>query len=268
MKAGLFFAIWIGAGTLASANDSLDHLLPSALADMPAYQAILVFRLGKVPFDCGRTIFVPHEGPEYCISVHSSAHKFYVTYFVAEETIYSATDFGRHISNAPRTHRVDVELPADTAEKLKRIWLAMLTGSHEPRPTPPPERRVIPLHSSFAEFTIQRPQGAMPVGYLNLSLKAPGPLTGDLAAVAKLLVDVCKASSAARPNILSQINSKSAAFLDVLKAEQMHKTARSLRLPTGLEESERSAAGGESGSHLSILYSEVAGQSAGDGAPN
>jgi hypothetical protein len=233
---------------------AFDHLEPTYLRKYPEYREVLLSKLGVTPFDCGRSIILPFSDTEASQSVYSKSINgrriYYVTRISSERNLWDLTDGGRYPKRAGsvRTHRIDAELPEQTAKLLKQVWLAMLQGSQEPRSTPPrtppkrgaaakTEERFVLIDPSFLEFSIERPQGQPLVGVLNLSAGYAGkerttaPVLpradrfdqgfGDrlrmLVEVSEAVYEYCKAEPGKRFAIAKLIDQKVIRLLEVLK---------------------------------------------------
>lgn len=255
MKRSLFSAtlIIIAAhlfGARVIAAPSFDHLEPTHLGGYPKYRKLLIAKLGVTPFDYGRSILLPFGEPEASQSIYSKSTKDRRTYFVtrvsSERDLWDLTEGGRYPERAAsvRIDRIDIEIPARTAELLRQVWLGMLDGPQKPRPTPSPsppkrgaaaksEERFVLMDPSFLEFSISRSDNAPLVGVLNVSAGYGGTKKttlprvrhdtsgfGDrvrmLAELSESVYQYCIARPGDRPLIANQIEQKASQLLEML----------------------------------------------------
>ena len=228
---------------LLSAVLEFDHLEPEPayLSEHPNYRKVLISKLGVTPFDCGRLLALPFPGGEASQSVYSKSSNgrrvYYVTRISSEKNLWDLTDGGRHpeMARSVKTQRIDAEIPQNTAELLRQVWLGMLEGSQKPRPTPPPNHAIL-VDASFFEFSIQRTDRPPLVGVLNISAGYAGkerttapalpradrnvPGYGDrlrlLVEVSEAVYQYCVAEPAERSAIAKKIDHKVTRLLEML----------------------------------------------------
>jgi hypothetical protein len=221
MNARTFLSLVLSVvSTLPSVTD---HLLPSDRGEHLAYYQLLEQLLGTSKFDCGRAIVMPSFEPEYSISLYKTADaavsSYYVTYFTAETNLWQRTNGGRDSQKAAslKARRIDVAIPETSALILREVWERMLTGSHRPRPTPPPKSRIISFDGTSVEYSLPSKRESILAGELNVSIRPPGKKTTEFVLLTKLLVDYCRASPSRRANFADRIDQKAIALLASLK---------------------------------------------------
>lgn len=203
----------------SSANDCLHQV---DLAEFPKYRTLSMAKLGPTPFNYARMMVEPAFAPEYSVSVYSQSLrpdrvKYVVTYIVADQNLWQATDIARQPQRAKgvKTHRTDCEISKQTAEKVKQAWIAMLSGDQHPKPMRE-EDVGRTTDATVAEFSIQLSHGETLYGEVALEL-VEGRKTRGLLEVANALIEYCKAIPADRPAIASQIDRKVGRLLELLK---------------------------------------------------
>lgn len=190
-----------------------DHLDPVHLEWNQNYRKLALSKLCVTRFDCGRTFTLPAFTPESCVSVYSAANKgprkYFVTYSEPEDSLWQRTDGGNRPRSAHglKVQRIDADIPAETAEVLKKVWDRML-GDVRPEngSSSPSGWRMISVDGTDVEFSIERPNTRPFYGTLNVSLPPPGKKTKQLISLSNALIDYCKATPQKRPAIAERID--------------------------------------------------------------
>lgn len=213
----------IGASSTGWPESSdVDHLQPIDLNRFAQYREVLKSKLCLTPADYGRAIARPSFTPEETVSVYSSGHarqaRFQLTYLIAADNLWQRTDAGHYPERARsvRVHRIDAEIPQRTAELVSEVWLRMLSGSQQPRQTPPPQRQTISVEGTIDEFWLEREDGRALFGEIDTSIPPAGPKTKALLNLSRTLVDYCKAEPVKRPAFAAKINMQATELLSRL----------------------------------------------------
>lgn len=188
-----------GNATL-NASSANDRLFQVDLAQFPKYRTLSMAKLSPTPFNYARMMVEPAFAPEYSVSVYSQPLRpdrvrYVVTYIVADQNLWQATDIARQPQRAKsvKTRRTDCEISKHTAEKVKQAWIAMLSGDQHPKPMRK-EDVGRTTDATIAEFSIQLSQGETPYGKVALEL-VEGRKTRGLLEVANALIEYCKATT-------------------------------------------------------------------------
>ena len=199
---------------------SADRLFQVELTEFPRSRAILLSKLGPTQFDCGRVIFKPAFAREYSVSVYStrSGDRYLATYIKAEHSLNELFEPGRDPKEAQavKTRRSDCEIPKQTAEKVRKVWIGMLSGNQRPRPMGE-EDAARATDATVAEFSIQLSHAEILYGETldaDLLLRERTRMLVDLA---KALADYCKGKPSDRPAIATKIDQKATRLLEMLK---------------------------------------------------
>ena len=203
----------------SSVNDCLYQL---DLAEFPKYRTVSMAKLNPTPFNYARMMVEPAFAPEYSVSVYSQSIrpnrvKCVVTYIIADQNLWQATDIARQPQRAKgvKTRRIDCEIPKQTAENVNQAWIGMLSGDQHPRPMRP-EDAARTTDATIAEFSVQLPRGETLYGEMRVELPE-GRKTKALLEVANGLIDYCKAKPANHTAIARQIDRKAKGLLQMLR---------------------------------------------------
>jgi hypothetical protein len=203
-------------------DDGKDHLSLVNLHEGSRYRAIWNSKLNVTPFNCGRVTVRPYSEPEFSVSVYScdagNGRRVYAaSYVTADDNLYQRTDGGHYPEKAAsiKTHCADADIPQETAELLRRVWLRMLKDAHGQVPPPMKEWEIMPGDDTTdVEFSLQRDGAISPLpGQVNLWLKTQRPKTKAFLNLAKMVVDYAKAKPPDRPRMLHTINRNAADLL-------------------------------------------------------
>jgi hypothetical protein len=225
MKMWLVAALIVTAGTSSAepfVRSELDHLAPVNVEEHPSYRKLLRSKLCLTPFNCGRAILLPPFDPESSTSIYSVSNNGQVSYYVTEisvtANIWQRTDAVRYPERAKevKVQRLDAQLPAQTAELIKRVYLRMLEGPHGPKRLPSSPRTIV-LDATHADFSLERPNTTPLYGDLDFSLSFPGRKTKQLVDIWNRLYDYCKASADKRRSIASEIDQRAKRLLQDLR---------------------------------------------------
>jgi len=206
---------------LRAASDN-DQLYQVNLAEFPKYRALSLGKLGPTPFNCGRVIVQPAFAPEYSVSVYSRSlaqggMKYFVTYIAPDQSLWETSDAGRNPQNAENANvrRIDCEIPKEIAEKVKQVWLGMLTGNQSPTPMRA-EDAARATDATIAEFSIEVPPAETLYGEIPAEVPK-GPKTKTLVGLANALTEYCKAKPMDRSAIAGRVDREATRLLEMIK---------------------------------------------------
>jgi hypothetical protein len=163
----------------------------------------------------------PASAPEYSVSVYSETPrdngKYFATYLIADRSLWQASDVGRRPQEVDeaKTRRIDAQIPKQVAEKLRQVWMGMLSGRHRPRPMRE-EDAARTTDATVAEFSIQVSDNQVLYGEVDADFP-PGSKTRSLLDIANDLIAYCKAEPTDRPAIASKIGQEADRLLAKLK---------------------------------------------------
>jgi hypothetical protein len=225
MKALPLVGFLVLAATIAEKSSlmAVDRLSEVKLARFPKYRALWLSKLGPTAFDYGRMMAEPASAPEYSVSVYSQQLqagqvKYFVTYIIADRSLWDSSDVGKRPEDgeSAKTRRIDCQIPREIAEKVKQVWLGMLSGKQRPTSLSAEEAAPSTGEGTIAEFSIQRSGGETLYGEIDADFP-PGWKTRTLLDIANDLIAYCKATPADRPAITSKIDQQATALLEQLK---------------------------------------------------
>lgn len=199
----------------------MDHLVPVDTKRHRTYRKIFTSKLGLTPFDYGRIIFLPSFEGESSLSIYCSAHKSarpnicFITSVRARDNLWQLTDAGREAAKAQsaKVHRVDAEIPQETAALVKEAWQKMLANVKE-RESLRSDEETIPIDGTSIEFSIERSNTS---GEVNLWLPTQGKKVKTFIELTHFLTDYCQAKSIDRSSIAKRINRKANELLALIK---------------------------------------------------
>lgn len=201
---------------LAWGASTVDHLLPVDLGENANYRAIIMAKLAKTPFDCGRVIVRPTFDSEISISIYRSRKKtdtasYFLTFISAQHSLWDASDGGRLPRRASpvSTRRVDRAISETLARQLRDAFSAVLSETRGLAIGEKPKRVVI--EGPTTEFSIPRADGRVARGEISY-FPATGPKLKRLEALTLDLLAYCKASPVTRHTLARKIERNASAL--------------------------------------------------------
>jgi hypothetical protein len=218
----LFACGALAAGSLVASSAKDDYIQPVNFARDKVYRK-LSSGLCSTGFDCARVLTVPAFSAERCVSVYSTQINERPLYFVTEiipgESLWQRTDGGNHPERARdvKIKRIDAQIPAATATRVRRVWAEMLSRARPKRQPPINEVRVISTDATMMEFSIDKRRDRILWGELNVSLPIPGKRTKALVDLSEKLARYCEAKASQRRAIADDIDAEADQLLADLK---------------------------------------------------
>jgi len=200
---------------VAAANDYLQVV---DLKENKAYRQILQSKLDLTPFNCGRSLVLPPFEAEGSTSVYSvrrdGGRMYYVTNVAAAQNLWQKTDASHFPAKAQsvKVTRRDAKIPQQTAELVREVSLRMLRAKHGPRGRVR-GAKVIAVDSTYAEYSLELPNGTNLYGSLELTFPLPDEKMKAFVNLWNSIYAYCNAKLEERPELSESISDQAKRLL-------------------------------------------------------
>lgn len=224
----LTIAWFLMACTVASAvgGTAEDHLAPVDLRIEKKYRDLLERKLFVTPFDYGRALIMPSFEPESAVSLYSRLSKerelkYSVTFTDAGANLWQKSRGGSEPNKVRKIkiQRIDVEIPAHTAQTVREVWLQMLQDTHLHEVSQPSNERSIVLDATTMEFSLGLGKSSPLYGELVLADPRKKKNVKAFSDLTFALIEYCRAAPHQRAAIARRIERTARDLLARLKQQ-------------------------------------------------